>query len=299
VVFANALIGVADADSGRDAAELAKLLVERGGRLQLVHVQPAEQLTWAGLDEAALAADRERALRLLAAVREAARIDAAVRCISAATPGRGLHELAEEEGADLLVVGSSRRGLLGRVLLGDDTSAALSGAPCAVAVATAGFAERPQLARIGVGYNGSPESEQALGAARQLARRHGATLAALEAVFVALPMRGGSWYLAQELVDAANARLAQLEDVEPLVQYGVPSEELAQFSATLDLLVVGSRGYGPLGRLIHGSTSRQLARSARCRLLVLPRTPGSKAAGGAGADQRESAGELRASVRDR
>jgi hypothetical protein len=39
----------------------------------------------------------------------------------------------------------------------------------------------------------------------------------------------------------------------------------------VDLLVVGSRGYGPLGRLIHGSTSLQLARSARCPLLVLPK----------------------------
>ena len=40
---------------------------------------------------------------------------------------------------------------------------------------------------------------------------------------------------------------------------------------SLDLLVVGSRGYGPLSRLVHGSTSQQLARSARCPLLVLTR----------------------------
>jgi hypothetical protein len=37
-------------------------------------------------------------------------------------------------------------------------------------------------------------------------------------------------------------------------------------------LVVGSRGYGPVGRLIHGSTSQQLARTARCPLLVLARS---------------------------
>jgi Universal stress protein family len=43
------------------------------------------------------------------------------------------------------------------------------------------------------------------------------------------------------------------------------------YSASLDLLVVGSRAYGPIGRLMHGSTSRQLARTARCPLLVLTR----------------------------
>ena len=44
------------------------------------------------------------------------------------------------------------------------------------------------------------------------------------------------------------------------------------YSASLDLLIVGSRGYGPIGRLIHGSTLRELARRARCPLLVLPRS---------------------------
>jgi len=53
--------------------------------------------------------------------------------------------------------------------------------------------------------------------------------------------------------------------------YGVPAEELALYSASLDLSVVGSRGYGPIGRLVHGSTSQKLARTARCPLLVLPR----------------------------
>ena len=45
---------------------------------------------------------------------------------------------------------------------------------------------------------------------------------------------------------------------------------VARIMAT-HLLVVGSRSYGPLGRLMHGSTSQQLARTCRCALLVLPR----------------------------
>jgi len=65
---------------------------------------------------------------------------------------RGLHELCEVTGADLLAVGSSRRGLLGRVLLGDDMQAALDGAPCAIAIATTNYSHEPVAMReIGVG----------------------------------------------------------------------------------------------------------------------------------------------------
>ena len=39
----------------------------------------------------------------------------------------------------------------------------------------------------------------------------------------------------------------------------------------LDLLVVGSRAYGPSGRLLSGSTSLRLARRVACPLLVVPR----------------------------
>ena len=74
-----------------------------------------------------------------------------------------------------------------------------------------------------------------------------------------------------ELVDRACERVAGLEGVSPHAAYGVPAEELAIYSASLDLLVIGSRSYGPLGRLVHGSTALHLARTGRCPLLVLPR----------------------------
>ena len=76
------------------------------------------------------------------------------------------------------------------------------------------------------------------------------------------------------LVDDARKRIAELGGVEPHAAHGVPAEELAVYSASLDLLIVGSRGYGPIGRLVHGSTSQQLAHSARCPLLVLTRAAG-------------------------
>lgn len=66
--------------------------------------------------------------------------------------------------------------------------------------------------------------------------------------------------------------ISALGGVEAHAACGRATEELAVHSASLDLLVVGSRGYGPVGRLVNGSTSSQLARMARCPLLVLPRS---------------------------
>jgi nucleotide-binding universal stress UspA family protein len=53
-------------------------------------------------------------------------VDADIRWREGDSTRRGLHELCELAEADLLVIGSSRRGLLGRVLLHDDTHAALN-----------------------------------------------------------------------------------------------------------------------------------------------------------------------------
>jgi nucleotide-binding universal stress UspA family protein len=70
----------------------------------------------------------------------------------------------------------------------------------------------------------------------------------------------------------ANKRMRALEGVEGRAVYGLTGEELAAFSDELDLLVVGSRSYGPIKRLVLGSTSDYLERHARCSLLVLPRS---------------------------
>jgi nucleotide-binding universal stress UspA family protein len=202
-------------------------------------------------------------------------VEAHLRWYGSSSVGRGLHELCEVLGADLMVVGSSRRGLLGRVLVGDDTSAALNGAPCAIAIAPSNYSQQPGMTReIGVGYDGSPESEHALSVGRTLAVAWAANLSALEAVSLpsyAFAGPGAADDAPQCLVEDALERIASLGGVEPHAAYGQPAEELALYSASLDLLIVGARGYGPVGRLVHGSTSQELAHTARCPLLVLTR----------------------------
>ena len=62
--------------------------------------------------------------------------------------------------------------------------------------------------------------------------------------------------------------------------------ELAQISGDVDLMVVGSRGWGPLRRVASGSTSDWLVHHAACPVVVVPRP---EDADGAGAPARETA----------
>ena len=78
--------------------------------------------------------------------------------------------------------------------------------------------------------------------------------------------------VAARLVADQRQRVGELEGLQGDAIAGDPGEELAAFSAELDLLIAGSRSYGPLGRLFAGSTSNYLARHAHCPLLVLRRS---------------------------
>ena len=274
-MFRRVIVGVDGEEGGQDAIALANVLRE-DGELTFAYVYSGDVNLWRGSNPAYEAEEHDRSRALLEQARETSGIQARLRSHGSPSVGRGLHELAEITDADLLVLGSSRRGLLGRVLIGDDTRAALNGAPCAVAIAPAGYAHEPHLMReIGVGYNGSPESDHALRLARSLAGRHHSKLSAFEAVsfptYVFTQPAAGDAYSVKALVDAARERVSALEGVEPHAAYGLAADELALYSASLDLLVIGSRSYGPIGRLVHGSTAQQLARVARCPLLVLTR----------------------------
>jgi nucleotide-binding universal stress UspA family protein len=131
------------------------------------------------------------------------------------------------------------------------------------------------MREIGVAYNDTPESRHALALARELAHEHGAALSAFEAVELSSYAYSATGMPAAYPVDAilavARERLEALDGVKAHVVYGLPARELALYSASVDLLVIGSRGYGPAGRLVHGSTTRQLLRSARSPLLVVTR----------------------------
>ncbi len=276
-MFKNVLVGVDGSSNGRDAIALASRLVEPGGAITLAHVHggglhPSHVIAPGHAKE-----EGDASQRLLEEERAAADLEASLLSIAAKSPGRGLHQQAETQHADLLVVGSSSRGAVGRAMLGDDTRAALNGAPCAVAVATLGYAAHAApIASIGVGYTASPEGEAALALGRELAATTGARLEAREVV--SIPPAAYTGMVAPGLGDTIESMLAEAQtrmDAMPGVTgtavYGLTGEELSVFGEHLDVLIVGSRGYGPVKRLVLGSTSDYLQRHGRCSLIVLPR----------------------------
>jgi nucleotide-binding universal stress UspA family protein len=275
-MYGNVLVGVDGEAGGRDAIALGRRLIAPDGRLTLAHVRYGEVSPAHAVIPGMVHEEREESEALLERERADAAVAAELLGLVATKPAAGLHRQAEEQGADLLVVGASRRGAFGRAMLGDDTRASLNGASCAVAIAAHGYAATTAIADVGVAYNGSPESVAALAKARELAAATGARIHALEVV--AIPTYGFTGVLApglgdtvEEMITAAQERLAALDGVDGQAVYGLAGEELAALSDRLDILVVGSRSYGPVRRLVLGSTSSYLQRHARSSLLVLVR----------------------------
>ena len=170
------------------------------------------------------------------------------------------------------------------MLVGGVAERLLAGSACPVAIAPAGLFERAVWppALIGVAFDGSDEARHALDAGRLLARSSGARLRVItvfeQLAFGAVaPTRTGGASANEirraELRDALEAAQRGAEDVEVEARFleGPPGEVLAQESTDLDLLVTGSRGYGPRAAVLLGSTTATLMRSASCSGLITPR----------------------------
>lgn len=180
-------------------------------------------------------------------------------------PVGGLKDLAAREQADLIVIGSTHRGKLGRVVPGSVGERLLGGSPCPVAVAPRGYASREHfgLGLIGVAYDGSPESHVALQYALALARQLDSTLR----VITVVPDIGPG----ADFSDAALEELPPWVEVESALEEGDPAKALARHGVDLDLLAVGSRGRRPLRRTLLGGVSADVMRTAPCPVLAVPR----------------------------
>jgi nucleotide-binding universal stress UspA family protein len=211
--------------------------------------------------------------------------------------GHDLAELARLQEAELIVLGSTHRGGLGRVIPGSTLEHLLGEAPCAVAVAPPGFAEpdeggewrplqgegdHPGLRVVGVGYDGSPAAAHALHCATELALRNSAAMR----VYAVAPKHpqvpgaetpsasNGLPAEAERLREALHMAVAELPPEAralPVFRRGSPAEELLKASATgVDLLFLGSRPGGPLRRALHNSVSDAVILRAPCPVLVVP-----------------------------
>jgi len=283
-VFNKIIVGVDGREGGRDALALAARLASLlGGELVAVHAYPYD--LFVSRDETS---DFESLMHgnaqdTLMGELERTNVVAHAAAVPDGSPGRALHLAAKRHGGDLIVVGSAHRGAIGRVLAGDVTMGTLHGAECPVLVAPLGFGGRGgELHRIGVGLDGSPEAAAAAELARDFAAVTGAELMVIRVLEPARPGGPALGYDAdwaqraekrrEEVQAELDATVTELGDIATgVLVTGDPATELAYAGNKLDLLVTGSRGYGPVRRLMLGSTSARLVREAPCPVLVLPR----------------------------
>jgi nucleotide-binding universal stress UspA family protein len=278
------LVGVDGRDGGHDALELARVLAsESTGRVVAVTVLHGGPWPM----EYALLKDEDA--READPVFQKARSKVGdygmeTRAFGGGPPASILTKLAEDEMFDAIVVGSPHRGAIGKVLIGSVARSLLNGAPCDVLVAPKGYADERHdaLRTIAVAYDGTPEAKAALHRAEELARLSNATIRVMTVVsppvVVAVPGGAAGSYAPQGpldpdkvINDAVNSIDTEL-GAEGQRLDGSPAEEVAEACETgVDLLVAGSRGYGPVTRVLLGSVSRKLINEAPCPVLVVPR----------------------------
>ena len=206
------------------------------------------------------------------------------------SPAAAIYELADWEKPTLIAIGSTRHGRTGRVLVGTLGASLLSGIQCSVAVAPRGYADRESgLGRIGVAVDGSSESWRALSAAAYLAQRGNAALQVLSVMEPPHYVLGGllsplgpqeyrefkekEW---EHVYEDARSRVPESVPMEPLLLHGEPAEVLAEGASDVDLLLLGSRGYGPVKGTLLGSVSARVMAAAPCPVMVIPRGAGSR-----------------------
>ena len=286
------IVGVDGSERSRDALALAVQLAEPGQGVLLAHVHPYGALSdlLSGDDYARLV--REVAESTLSAAQETLHpaTERVMQLVSNRSPAAGLHDLAAEKDAALVVVGSSHRSGLGRVLAGSVAESVLAGSPVPVVIAPRGLAGSEESIRIvGCGFDGSAEAHEALAWAADLARRRRARLAVLAVharmAFGGVSSAGTFGYrsaddtLRRTFEQQMRDAIASLEpgvEVSGRLLDGHPSTALVDASTELDLLALGSRGYGPVRAVLLGSVSRALVREGACSVVVLPRGASAK-----------------------
>ncbi len=270
-------------EGGRDALELARVLAsadeDASAVVVTVLVPGPLPMEYAQLDEEQ-ATDAEPPLDEARQV--LAEIEVETRVYAGSSPAGVLTNLAEGEDFDMIVIGSPHRGAIGRVVLGSVAESLLSGAPVDVAVAPAGYAQagHDPPREIVVGYDGAPEAQVALERAEAVARHSNARLKLVTVVTppVAAPVMVPGAYAPESPPEPDRVMSEGLNSVDRTLAAetvrldGDPATQLLRTCEEgADLLVVGSRGYGPLARVLLGSVSRRVIHRAPCPVLVVRR----------------------------
>ncbi|HVG10997.1 MAG TPA: universal stress protein [Thermoanaerobaculia bacterium] len=279
------LIGT-DLDSDSDALVSTGVQVARAAGAK-VHVAfsfapPVVYLSelGAGIDDSVLAREEQQSREALAEqARQAGIAESELHGLTVrrGAPHRMLPELAEEIGADLLILGATAGGRLHR-RLGSTADRVLRRAHCPVLVVRGGLRVPPQkvLAPVDLSLLSAEAFGRGLGVLSKLG-----PAPEVEALFVlSVVERQTSFELTPEQID----RLAA-EKLERFVEAHAGSVQVARKVRTgntraeifaeiagyhPDLVLLGTHGMGGFDRFAIGSVAADVTREAPCSVLVMP-----------------------------
>lgn len=280
------LAGYDGKDGGRDALELTRVVGEAtGANVLLVTVLPTGELP---IPYEILEGKEAEEANVFFAEAKArlGGLEVETRAFGGGTAAAVINDLAEREEVDTIVVGCAHRGAVGRTLIGSVADGLLHGAPCEVMVAPRGYAtgQHGPFRTIAVAYDDTPESKAALARAEELALACRAKIVLYTALASPATVPGPAGYSpaippdAEPIVTAAVQAVDERLAASGHVLSGSPGAAIVEAceEASADLLVSGSRGNGPLLRVLVGSVATQLTHKAPCPVLVVPRPDSSK-----------------------
>ena len=277
-------VGADGSDEGKDAVALgAGLASLTGAGLSLVNVFPTVLFPTAGTDDRATL--RKEADESLRRDRDALAPDAIIHSVMDLSVSRALMQFAQETHVEMLVIGSAPDAPPGRARIGRRGRQLLHDMPFALALAPRGSRSRKfEVGRVGLGDDDGPEAKVAHDVAIELCRAANGTLVIKRVIDdrypalaglspAALPEYEASWeYERSQAQSKLEQQAAQL-DVPTQISsvLGDPGRELRSLSDDVDLIVVGSRRWGPLARVVTGGVGETLVADAGCPVVIVPR----------------------------
>jgi nucleotide-binding universal stress UspA family protein len=160
-------------DNDRDALALGRLLGAAGATIELAYVRHALEAE-TGRERFA---EAEAAALLKAGATALGQPDIPTHVVMSASTSEGLRELAVREHADMIVFGSEYRTAIGHLDPQASARRLMDSGPVALALAPAGYAERPDFTVATIGAIGDDGDPAATETAEVLAARLGATVA--------------------------------------------------------------------------------------------------------------------------
>lgn len=275
--MATIVVGIEDSLRAQDAVALAGELARASGAgVRAVCAYPFDPRPDAHFNDSMRAALRETAEETLEAFCEPLSDLPVVERVAVPDPSPARALLAEAAASDaaLIVVGfhGRTRGTAWRLL---------QGSPCPIALAPLGHRLRPHLEgrRVTAAFDGSDGARAAVSAGSVLAQSFGLPLRVVTAFDPdpatpeSIHTPPGFLRITNDAERGARSRLDRVAaslGVEAAFRLGDPSRELALESEASDLLVIGSRSYGPTPAVLLGGVSGRLVESSACPVLIVP-----------------------------